>query len=59
MHTHIRILSFRQLLRMYYADCDGVVTVYDITNRESFYEAQKRVTQIRERVSMLTSVGIL
>lgn len=49
MHTHIKTLSFRELLRTYYADSDGVVIVYDITNRKSFYEAQTWVTEIRER----------
>lgn len=38
---------------MYYADCDGAIIVYDITNRKSFYKAQKMVTEIRERVSKI------
>lgn len=41
---------------MYYADCNGAVIVYDITNRKSFYEAQKMVTEIRERVSKIKEI---
>lgn len=51
LYINARVFSFTDVLKPYYANCDAVVIVYDISNEPSFLEAQRWVIEIRQMVS--------
>lgn len=51
LYINTRVFSFVEILKTYYANCDAVVIVYDISNQPSFLEAQKYLIEIRQMVS--------
>jgi small GTP-binding protein len=51
--------TYQSMVKTYYVGCHGIIFVFDLSNRQSFYNITKWVERINDIIDLTTTVKIL